>query len=50
MEPKKKHIVYKEDFKRSAVEMVIHSGKPIVQIGRELGVSEASLPARETAG
>jgi transposase len=49
METKKKQPVYKEEFKRSAVEMVIHSGKPIVQIGRELGVSEASLHAWKKA-
>ena len=45
MSEKKTHRVYQEEFKRQAVEMVIRSGKPIVQIGRELGVSEASLHA-----
>lgn len=49
MEAKKRQKVYDEDFKRSAVEMVIHSGKAIVQIGRELGVSEASLHAWKKA-
>ena len=34
---------YEEDFKREAVELVIHSGKPQAQIARELGVSEYSL-------
>jgi hypothetical protein len=40
-EAKRKHIVSKEEFERSTVEMVIHSGKPIVQIGRELGVKRS---------
>jgi hypothetical protein len=35
MEVKRKHIIYKEEFRRQAVEMVIHSGKTR---------SEASLP------
>jgi len=43
MEVKKKHIVYKEEFRRQAVEMVIHSGKTQAQVARELGVSEYSL-------
>ena len=34
---------YGEDFKRQAVELVIHSGKTQAQIARELGVSEYSL-------
>ena len=40
-EAKRKHIVSKEEFERSTVEMVIHSGKPIVQIRRELGVKRS---------
>ena len=43
MSEKKKQKVYTEEFKRQAVELTIHSGRSIVQIGRELGVSEASL-------
>ena len=43
MSEKKKQKVYREEFKRQAVELTIHSGRSIVQIGRELGVSEASL-------
>jgi transposase-like protein len=43
MEARKKHIVYKEEFKRQAVEMVIHSGKTQAQVARELGCSEYSL-------
>ena len=43
MEAKKKHIVYKEEFRRQAVEMVIHSGKTQAQVARELGCSEYSL-------
>ncbi len=43
MEEKKKHIIYKEEFRRQAVEMVIHGGKSIAQVARELGVSEFSL-------
>ncbi len=34
---------YDEEFKRAAVEMVIHSGKPLRQVARDLGVSEYSL-------
>src|SRR2546430_9521593 len=44
MEAKKReHPVYTEQYKSQAVEMVIHSGKSVVQIARELGCSEASL-------
>jgi transposase len=43
MEAKKKHIIYREEFKRQAVEMVIHSGKTQAQVARELGCSEYSL-------
>src|ERR1700685_1606933 len=42
--PKKKiQKRYDAEFKRSAVEMVIHGGKPLTQVARELGVSEYSL-------
>jgi transposase-like protein len=34
---------YDEEFKRQAVELVIHSGRNQAQIARELGVSEYSL-------
>src|ERR1700745_1257558 len=34
---------YEEEFKRQAVELVIHSGRSQAQIARELGVSEYSL-------
>jgi transposase len=34
---------YGEDFKRQAVEMIIHSGKTQRQVARELDVSEYSL-------
>ena len=43
MEVKRKHIIYKEEFRRQAVEMVIHSGKTQAQVARELGCSEYSL-------
>jgi transposase len=43
MSEKKVQKVYTEEFKRQAVELTVHSGRSIVQIGRELGVSEASL-------
>jgi transposase len=43
MSEKKVHKVYTEEFKRQAVELTIHSGRSIVQISRELGVSDASL-------
>ena len=42
--PKKKiQKRYDAEFKRSAVEMVIHGGKALTQVARELGVSEYSL-------
>ena len=31
MEAKRKHIVYQEEFRRQALEMVIHSGKTQAQ-------------------
>jgi transposase len=34
---------YEEEFKRQAVELVIHSGRTQAQIARELGVSGYSL-------
>ena len=34
MEVKRKHIIYKEEFRRQAVEMVIHSGKTQAQVAR----------------
>lgn len=34
---------YDEEFKRSAVELIVHSGRPLSQVARELGVSEYSL-------
>jgi transposase-like protein len=43
METKRKHIIYKEEFRRQAVEMVIHSGKTQAQVARELGCSAYSL-------
>jgi transposase-like protein len=43
MEAKRKHIIYKEEFRRQAGEMVIHSGKTQAQVARELGCSEYSL-------
>jgi transposase-like protein len=39
---KKVHKKYDEEFKRQAVELVIHSGRTQAQIARELGVSEYS--------
>ena len=43
MKEKKVQKRYDEEFKRQAVELVIHSGKTQAQIARELGVSEYSL-------
>jgi transposase len=43
MEAKRKHIIYREEFRRQAVEMVIHSGKTQAQVARELGCSAYSL-------
>ena len=43
MEARRKHKVYQEEFRRQAVEMVIHSGKTQAQVARELGCSEMSL-------
>lgn len=40
---KKEQKRYDAEFKRAAVEMVIHGGKPLTQVARELGVSEYSL-------
>jgi transposase-like protein len=34
---------YDEGFKRSAVDMLLHSGKPLKQIARELGVTTWTL-------
>ena len=43
MKEKKVQKRYDEEFKRQAVELVIHGGKTQAQIARELGVSEYSL-------
>ena len=43
MKEKKVQKRYEEEFKRQAVELVIHSGKTQAQIARELGVSEYRL-------
>ena len=43
MKEKKVQKRYDEEFKRQAVELVIHSGRTQAQIARELGVSEYSL-------
>jgi transposase-like protein len=43
MEAKRKQVIYKEEFRRQAVEMIIHSGKTQAQVARELGCSEYSL-------
>ena len=34
---------YDQEFKRDAVTMLINSGKPLKQVAKELGVSDASL-------
>ena len=43
MKEKKVQKRYEEEFKRQAVELVIHSGRTQAQIARELGISEYSL-------
>lgn len=43
MSEKRSHRVYSEEFKRQAVELLIHSGKPQAQVARELGCSDMSL-------
>jgi transposase len=43
MSEKKTNKVYSEEFKRQAVELLIHSGKPQAQVARELGCSDMSL-------
>ena len=43
MKEKKVQKRYDEEFKRQAVELVIHSGRTQAQIARELDVSEYSL-------
>ncbi len=40
---KAKRKQYDEAFKRSAVELLLSSGKPVTQIARELGVSQWNL-------
>jgi transposase len=40
---------YDEEFKRQAVELVLHSGKPQRQVPRELDVSDYSLTLWKTA-
>jgi transposase len=37
------HKRYSEEFKRQAVELLVHSGKTQAQIARDLGVSDYSL-------
>ncbi len=43
MSEKKTNKVYDEEFKRQAVELLIHSGKAQAQVARELGCSDMSL-------
>jgi transposase len=38
-----KRKTYTEDFKAQAVDLLVNSGKPVSQIGRELGVSDKTL-------
>ena len=40
---------YDVEFKRAAVEMVLHGGKSVAQAARDLGVSEQSLNAWKKA-
>src|SRR5260221_11022084 len=40
---------YNEEFKRQAVELLIHSGKRQAQVARELGVSDYKLALWKTA-
>jgi transposase-like protein len=40
MSEKKSAKVYREEFKRQAVELLIHSGKAQAQVARELGCSD----------
>jgi transposase-like protein len=47
MEAKRKRILYKEEFRRQAVEMVILSGKAQAQVARELGCSEIQSESLE---
>ena len=43
MSEKRRHRVYSEEFKRQAVELLIHNGKSQAQVARELGCSDMSL-------
>ena len=43
MKEKKVQKRYNEEFKRQAVELLIHSGKRQAQVARELGVSDYTL-------
>ena len=39
------HPKYDEEFRRNAVDLWVHSGKPLKVIARELGVSDVTLRA-----
>ncbi len=41
--PKKQRPTYTEEYRRDAVELLRTSGRPLRQVARELGVSDASL-------
>ena len=43
MSEKRKNKKYSEEFKRQAVELLIHSGRSQAQLARELGCSDMSL-------
>ncbi|HMO52829.1 MAG TPA: transposase [Kiritimatiellia bacterium] len=45
----KSHERYDKEFKNHAVEMLLESGRPLKQVARDLGVSDASLRAWKTA-
>jgi transposase len=40
----KQQKIYTREFKLQAVQLVKSSGKPMSQIGRELGISDSALP------
>ncbi len=43
MARKSKYAKFDEDFKQGAVALVLETGKPIAQVGRELGINDGTL-------
>ena len=43
MTTRRQYRKFDEDFKQGAVQLVVQTGKPIVQVARELGINEGTL-------